>query len=237
MENDTRFPDLDESYPDEQPGNCDTPSNESKEDRDDDSTFAAVKLLLKPTTNSSDEDDDDEDEELEPGLGYDFAAEDLTSTALPPAADDPSIVAVSTFKSQGLQDGAWPQPPDNTEVFHAVTTTAVCKHAKMDDTPHVEEKSAGHAVAELELLVSHLAEKTTTLSKAALGMVLKWHNFPLQLLSHPSRDDEELGTGVVQQSRYGVGQVTPKPVKHKHQTKPQLCSEPSTPQGLYPVKH
>nr|XP_037284210.1 enhancer of mRNA-decapping protein 4-like [Rhipicephalus microplus] len=219
--------------------NCDTPSNESKEDRDDDSTFAAVKLLLKPSdfvspssistsftpcttaastntamsltanghseavrelseppqrklsqgstassssqevadimapaerlanaTNSSDEDDDDEDEELEPGLGYDFAAEDLTSTALPPAADDPSIVAVSTFKSQGLQDGAWPQPPDNTEVFHAVTTTAVCKHAKMDDTPHVEEKSAGHAVAELELLVSHLAEKTTTLSKA-----------------------------------------------------------------------
>lgn len=214
--------------------NCDTPSNESKEDRDDDSTFAAMKLLLKPSdfvspssistsftpcttaastntanghseavrelseppqrklsqgstassssqevadimapaerlanaTNSSDEDDDDEDEELEPGLGYDFAAEDLTSTAPPPAADDPSIVAVSTFKSQGLQDGAWPQPPDNTEIFHAVTTTAVCKHAKMDDTPHVEEKSAGHAVAELELLVSHLAEKTTTLSKA-----------------------------------------------------------------------
>ena len=61
------------------------------------------------------------------------------------------------------------------------------------------------------------------------------------LLRHTSSgcscdDDDELGAGVAQQSLYGVGQVTPKRVEHKHRREPQQCSGPSTPHGLYPVK-
>ncbi|KAH8028193.1 hypothetical protein HPB51_014148 [Rhipicephalus microplus] len=50
-------------------------------------------------------------------------------------------------------------------------------------------------------------------------------------------NDDELGAGVAQPPLYGVGQVTPKPVEHKHRREPQQCSGPSTPRGLDPVKH
>ncbi|KAH8009332.1 hypothetical protein HPB51_015655 [Rhipicephalus microplus] len=50
-------------------------------------------------------------------------------------------------------------------------------------------------------------------------------------------DDYELGARDVQQSLYEVGQVTLKPVQHKHRREPQQCFGTSTPHVLYPVKN
>ncbi|KAH6921315.1 hypothetical protein HPB50_027702 [Hyalomma asiaticum] len=77
------------------------------------------------TNAAGSSDEDEEDEELEPGLAYDSAAEDLHSSATVPTVRDPSVVA-STCKSQEVQDdGAWPQPPDNANAFPTATSTTV----------------------------------------------------------------------------------------------------------------
>ncbi|XP_049516838.1 enhancer of mRNA-decapping protein 4-like isoform X5 [Dermacentor silvarum] len=184
---------------------CNTPSNKGKQDRDDESSFTAAKLLLKPSdfvspsnsstsltpctaaastntaVDSSDEDDDEEEEELEPGLEYDSAAEDLHPAAPEPSASDPSILAASTCESQeGRDDGAWPQPPDNAKKF--ATATTVCKHPAEDGSLQAGQESTARALGEVELVISQLAEETSTLTQTVSALSSEFHEHRAMLL-------------------------------------------------------
>ncbi|XP_065299246.1 enhancer of mRNA-decapping protein 4 isoform X6 [Dermacentor albipictus] len=186
---------------------CDTPSNKGKEDRDDESSFTAAKLLLKPSdfvspsnsstsltpctaaastntaVDSSDEDDDEEEEEeeLEPGLEYDSAAEDLHRAAPEPSASDPSTLAASMCESQeGRDNGAWPQPLDNTKAFSTATT--VCKHAVEDGSLQAGRESTARALGEVELVISQLTEETSTLTKTVSALSSEFHKHRAMLL-------------------------------------------------------
>ncbi|XP_037529540.1 enhancer of mRNA-decapping protein 4 [Rhipicephalus sanguineus] len=164
---------------------------------------------LANAVDSSDEDDDDE-EELEPGLGYDSAAEDLHSAAPAPTAGDPSISAASTCKSQEVQDGgAWPQPPDTAKAFHTVTPTTLCKHAAGGDAPHVAEKSAAHAMGELELVISRLAEETTALSKTvnSLSSQFREHHTVLVKLQEGQLYWDGLLSSLMAETRANLGSL------------------------------
>ncbi|XP_075557263.1 enhancer of mRNA-decapping protein 4 homolog Ge-1 isoform X6 [Dermacentor variabilis] len=186
---------------------CDTPSNK-KEDRDDESSFTAAKLLLKPSdfvspsnsstsltpctaaastntaVDSSDEDDDEEEEEeeeLEPGLEYDSAAEDLHHAAPEPSASDPSTLAASTCESQeGRDNGAWPQPLDNAKA--SSTATTVCKHAVEDGSLQAGRESTARALGEVELVISQLTEETSTLAQTVSALSSEFHKHHAMLL-------------------------------------------------------
>ncbi|XP_054919673.1 enhancer of mRNA-decapping protein 4 isoform X5 [Dermacentor andersoni] len=185
---------------------CDTPSNKLKEDRVDESSFTAAKLLLKPSdfvspsnsstsltpctaaastntaVDSSDEDDDEEEEEeLEPGLEYDSAAEDLHRAAPEPSASDPSTLAASTCESQeGRDNGAWPQPLDNAKAFSTATT--VCKHAVEDGSLQAGRESTARALGEVELVISQLTEETSTLTQTVSALSSEFHKHHAMLL-------------------------------------------------------
>uniref|UniRef100_A0A131XI36 Putative nuclear protein n=1 Tax=Hyalomma excavatum TaxID=257692 RepID=A0A131XI36_9ACAR len=118
------------------------------------------------TNAAASSDEDEEDEELEPGLAYDSAAEDFHSSATVPTAKDPSVLVASTCESQEVRDdGAWPQPPDNANTFPTATSTTVCTHAAVDDTPRAEEKCIADALLKLESTISRLRGETSTLSE------------------------------------------------------------------------
>ncbi|XP_037558537.1 enhancer of mRNA-decapping protein 4-like isoform X2 [Dermacentor silvarum] len=136
---------------------------------------------LANAVDSSDEDDDEEEEELEPGLEYDSAAEDLHPAAPEPSASDPSILAASTCESQeGRDDGAWPQPPDNAKKF--ATATTVCKHPAEDGSLQAGQESTARALGEVELVISQLAEETSTLTQTVSALSSEFHEHRAMLL-------------------------------------------------------
>ncbi|XP_065299211.1 enhancer of mRNA-decapping protein 4 isoform X1 [Dermacentor albipictus] len=138
---------------------------------------------LANAVDSSDEDDDEEEEEeeLEPGLEYDSAAEDLHRAAPEPSASDPSTLAASMCESQeGRDNGAWPQPLDNTKAFSTATT--VCKHAVEDGSLQAGRESTARALGEVELVISQLTEETSTLTKTVSALSSEFHKHRAMLL-------------------------------------------------------
>ncbi|XP_075557254.1 enhancer of mRNA-decapping protein 4 homolog Ge-1 isoform X5 [Dermacentor variabilis] len=136
------------------------------------------------SVDSSDEDDDEEEEEeeeLEPGLEYDSAAEDLHHAAPEPSASDPSTLAASTCESQeGRDNGAWPQPLDNAKA--SSTATTVCKHAVEDGSLQAGRESTARALGEVELVISQLTEETSTLAQTVSALSSEFHKHHAMLL-------------------------------------------------------
>ncbi|XP_075557237.1 enhancer of mRNA-decapping protein 4 homolog Ge-1 isoform X3 [Dermacentor variabilis] len=139
---------------------------------------------LANAVDSSDEDDDEEEEEeeeLEPGLEYDSAAEDLHHAAPEPSASDPSTLAASTCESQeGRDNGAWPQPLDNAKA--SSTATTVCKHAVEDGSLQAGRESTARALGEVELVISQLTEETSTLAQTVSALSSEFHKHHAMLL-------------------------------------------------------